>query len=75
MDGVKLGEVREFTIEGWNGEKVHMWAIYPPDFDPKKKWPLLHNIHGGPALEPGATTSTSAGTTTCSPRRATWSCA
>ena len=25
-----------------------MWAIYPPDFDPKKKWPLLHNIHGGP---------------------------
>ena len=48
MQGVKLGEVREFTLEGWNREKVHMWAIYPPDFDPKKKWPLLHNIHGGP---------------------------
>lgn len=48
LDGVKLGEVREFTIEGWNREKVHMWAIYPPDFDPRKKWPLLHNIHGGP---------------------------
>jgi dipeptidyl aminopeptidase/acylaminoacyl peptidase len=27
---------------------VQMWVIYPPDFDPKKKWPLLHNIHGGP---------------------------
>jgi dipeptidyl aminopeptidase/acylaminoacyl peptidase len=25
-----------------------MWVIYPPDFDPRKKWPLLHNIHGGP---------------------------
>ena len=48
MKDVKLGEVREFTIEGWNREKVHMWAIYPPDFDAKKKWPLLHNIHGGP---------------------------
>jgi dipeptidyl aminopeptidase/acylaminoacyl peptidase len=48
LDGVKLGEVREFVIEGWNREKVHMWVIYPPDFDPKKKWPLLHNIHGGP---------------------------
>ncbi|HEX4334032.1 MAG TPA: S9 family peptidase [Usitatibacter sp.] len=48
MDGVKLGEVRERTIEGWNREKVQMWVIYPPDFDPKKKWPLLHNIHGGP---------------------------
>jgi dipeptidyl aminopeptidase/acylaminoacyl peptidase len=48
MQGVKLGEVREFTVEGFNREKVQMWAIYPPDFDPKKKWPLLHNIHGGP---------------------------
>lgn len=48
MADVKVGEVREFTIEGWNREKVHMWAIYPPDFDPKKKWPMLHNIHGGP---------------------------
>jgi len=48
LDGIKLGQVREFQIEGWNREKVHMWVIYPPDFDPKKKWPLLHNIHGGP---------------------------
>jgi len=48
MQAVKLGEVRERTIEGWNREKVQMWVIYPPDFDPKKKWPLLHNIHGGP---------------------------
>ncbi|HYC35455.1 MAG TPA: S9 family peptidase [Usitatibacter sp.] len=44
----KLGEVREFRIPGFGGEEVQMWVIYPPDFDPKKKWPLLHNIHGGP---------------------------
>ncbi len=48
MAGVRLGEVREFEVRGWNGEKVQMWAIYPPDFDPGKSWPLLHNIHGGP---------------------------
>jgi dipeptidyl aminopeptidase/acylaminoacyl peptidase len=48
LDGVKLGEVREFRFKGYDGEPVQMWAIYPPDFDPKKKWPLLHNIHGGP---------------------------
>ncbi|HXZ50156.1 MAG TPA: S9 family peptidase [Usitatibacter sp.] len=48
MDGVKLGEVREFRIEGWNREEVQMWVVYPPDFDPSRKWPLLHNIHGGP---------------------------
>lgn len=43
-----LGEVKEFTIKGWNNEPVQMWVVYPPDFDPKKKWPLVHNIHGGP---------------------------
>ena len=48
LDGVKLGKVREFEFEGWGREKVQMWVVYPPDFDPGKKWPLLHNIHGGP---------------------------
>ncbi len=46
--GWRLGEVREVEIRGWNGEKVQMWVIYPPDFDPRRRWPLLHNIHGGP---------------------------
>ena len=48
LDGVAMGEVREFEIEGWNREKVQLWVVYPPGFDPAKKWPLLHNIHGGP---------------------------
>jgi len=48
MEGVKLGPVREFEIRGWRGEKVQMWAVFPPDFDERKSWPLLHNIHGGP---------------------------
>ena len=29
-------------------DKVQMWLTYPPGFDPKKKTPLLHLIHGGP---------------------------
>jgi dipeptidyl aminopeptidase/acylaminoacyl peptidase len=48
MAGFKTGKVREFTIRGWNNESVQMWAIYPPDFDERKKYPLIHNIHGGP---------------------------
>ncbi len=48
MAQFKLGEVREFTVKGWNNEPVQMWAVYPPNFDAKKKWPLLHSIHGGP---------------------------
>lgn len=47
-DRLAMGEVREFRIKGHGGDEVQMWVIYPPDFDPKKKWPLLHNIHGGP---------------------------
>jgi dipeptidyl aminopeptidase/acylaminoacyl peptidase len=48
MGQIKLGEVREARIKGFGGDSVHMWIVYPPDFDPKRKWPLLHNIHGGP---------------------------
>lgn len=48
MAKFKLGEVREFTVKGWNNETVQMWVVYPPNFNAKKKWPLLHNIHGGP---------------------------
>jgi dipeptidyl aminopeptidase/acylaminoacyl peptidase len=43
-----VGEVKEYTIKGWHGEPVQVFVIYPPNFDPKKKWPLLHSIHGGP---------------------------
>jgi dipeptidyl aminopeptidase/acylaminoacyl peptidase len=48
MGKLELGAVKEFEIRGWKGEKVQMWVVYPPGFDAKKKWPLLHNIHGGP---------------------------
>ena len=43
-----FGDVREVTIRGWGGAPVQMWITYPPDFDPRRKWPLLHSIHGGP---------------------------
>jgi dipeptidyl aminopeptidase/acylaminoacyl peptidase len=43
-----LGATREFTVKGWRGHPVQVWVTYPPRFDPKKKWPLLHSIHGGP---------------------------
>ncbi len=43
-----FGTVREFTIKGWHGEPVQMFVTYPPHFDARKKWPLMHSIHGGP---------------------------
>ncbi len=48
LSRIAMGATREFTAKGWNGEPVQVWVTYPPNFDPKKKWPLLHSIHGGP---------------------------
>jgi dipeptidyl aminopeptidase/acylaminoacyl peptidase len=44
----KLGNVEDVTFEGAGGRKVQMWVVYPPDFDPAKKWPLVQMVHGGP---------------------------
>jgi len=46
--GWQLGEVKEVIYQGWGDEPVHMWVIFPPGFDPAKKWPLLQIVHGGP---------------------------
>jgi dipeptidyl aminopeptidase/acylaminoacyl peptidase len=43
-----LCDVREFTIAGWRGEPVQMFVTYPPGFDRRRQWPLMHSIHGGP---------------------------
>lgn len=48
MDRLALGEVRDVRFAGYGGDEVQMWVVYPPDFDPKRKWPLLQSIHGGP---------------------------
>ena len=42
------GAVEELTIDGWHGEPVQVFVTFPPGFDPKRKWPLMHSIHGGP---------------------------
>jgi dipeptidyl aminopeptidase/acylaminoacyl peptidase len=44
----KLGKVELTKILGSGDALVPMWVFYPPDFDPKKKWPLVQMIHGGP---------------------------
>ncbi len=43
-----FGPVKNVTYKGADDEDVQMWIIHPPGFDPKKKWPLLMFVHGGP---------------------------
>ena len=43
-----LGKVESHEFKGAGGDTVQAWVVYPPGFDPKKKYPLLQLMHGGP---------------------------
>ncbi|MBM3389126.1 MAG: S9 family peptidase [Betaproteobacteria bacterium] len=45
---IAMGHTEEIWISGAQGDRVQLWVTYPPDFNPKKKYPLLQIIHGGP---------------------------
>jgi dipeptidyl aminopeptidase/acylaminoacyl peptidase len=45
---LELGSVGEFSFAGADGVAVQTHIVYPPGFDRNRKWPLVHNIHGGP---------------------------
>lgn len=34
-------EVRERTVKTTDGKDMRVWVIYPPNFDPKEKYPML----------------------------------
>jgi dipeptidyl aminopeptidase/acylaminoacyl peptidase len=54
-----FGPSEAVQITGAQGEPVQMWLTYPPGFETKKKkkrrYPLLHSIHGGPHAASGDT--------------------
>lgn len=43
-----FGKVESVTYQGSGGADIQMWVIYPPGFDPAKKYPLYLLLHGGP---------------------------
>jgi dipeptidyl aminopeptidase/acylaminoacyl peptidase len=48
LEGLTLGEAEELWATSPDGWKVQGWLIKPPDFDPRKKYPMVLWIHGGP---------------------------
>jgi dipeptidyl aminopeptidase/acylaminoacyl peptidase len=42
------GEAKSITWKN-DGYEVQGWLLYPHDFDPAKKYPLVVNVHGGPS--------------------------
>lgn len=48
MDQLEAGKVEERWIRTTDGKKMLTWVIYPPHFDPSKKYPALLYCQGGP---------------------------
>lgn len=48
LSSLNFGKVEEHYFIGADNDSVQMYLVYPPNFDPEKKYPLVHMIHGGP---------------------------
>lgn len=48
LDQLTMGKVEERWMETTDGKQMHSWVIYPPHFDPNKKYPTLLYNQGGP---------------------------
>ena len=47
-DQLEMGRVEERWIKTTDQKDMLVWVIYPPQFDPKKKYPTLLYCEGGP---------------------------
>jgi dipeptidyl aminopeptidase/acylaminoacyl peptidase len=47
-DNIRMGKVEEKYIKTKDNKDLQMWVIYPPDFNPAKKYPALLFCEGGP---------------------------
>ncbi len=45
---LNLTAPEEIDYTSFDGKSIQGWIQKPPDFDPKNKYPLILNIHGGP---------------------------
>jgi dipeptidyl aminopeptidase/acylaminoacyl peptidase len=48
LAGVDFGRYESVTYAGADGAPIQMWVIYPPGFDPARRYPLYLLLHGGP---------------------------
>ena len=48
FDQIAIGKVEARWCKSVDGKDLHSWVIYPPHFDPTKKYPTLLFCEGGP---------------------------
>jgi dipeptidyl aminopeptidase/acylaminoacyl peptidase len=47
-NSISLSKIEKRITKTVDGKDLHSWVIYPPNFDPKKKYPTLLYCQGGP---------------------------
>lgn len=45
---LRLPTIKERWVKATDGEMIHAWVAYPPDFDSRKQYPMLTYFQGGP---------------------------
>lgn len=45
---IKTGKVERRMVKTTDGKEMLTWVVYPPDFDPTRKYPALLYCEGGP---------------------------
>lgn len=48
LKSLTLPTIEERWVETTDGKKMLVWMVFPPDFDPAKKYPALLYCQGGP---------------------------
>lgn len=48
MKQLDMNMPESFTFKSFDGTPVQGWILNPPNFDPKKKYPMIFLVHGGP---------------------------
>ena len=48
LDNLAIADVKRRIIKATDNKDLHSWVIYPPNFDPNKKYPTLLFCEGGP---------------------------
>ncbi|MDO9634923.1 MAG: S9 family peptidase, partial [Paludibacter sp.] len=48
LDQLAMGEVEQRWVTTTDNKQMLVWVVYPPDFDPNKKYPAILYCQGGP---------------------------
>jgi dipeptidyl-peptidase-4 len=51
LSGYRMGKIDTLSFKTDDGIQLYGWIIYPTDFNPAKKYPVLMHVYGGPGVQ------------------------